>query len=542
MAENKDASNLEESKSRRISFGKYKSIIVVAIIILSIVISGTYFYYLNIKERVSQWDNKIYPGIVVEGLDLSNKTKEEATELIKENFNASTSNRIIKVQADDEILEIKYDDLSPEYNVEEAVNGAMEYGKDHNVFVKNFIIKNGAEKNIPMHFKYDDKKLSKYEEDLRNLVNREPKNATIEIDGDNITAVDGVKGRKIKVDNINEAIKDGINGIVKDNMVVELPVEIIKPKISKEDISKINGKIATFTSDYASNSTNNRAKNVEIATNKVNNTLLMPGDVFSYNDIVGERSVEKGFRNAPTFEGSKVVDGIGGGICQVSTALYRAVMKAGIKSIERTNHSMKPSYSPLGLDAVVAWGILDYKFKNTYNSPIFIEGITSKDRKIIFNIYGNKEEVGNKTYDLVAGPVTTIPATVKSIDDPNLEQGKTIIEKKPVNGYRVSSYLVTTENGQEVNRELINTDNYVKSDGITKVGTKPKPVPEEVKPNQSETSEIKTEKPTDEKPIDEKSTDEKPKEEKTVQTPSETSKPPVSLQVPQKEPGEQKNN
>lgn len=537
MAEREDTNNLEDSKNKRTSFKKYKSIVIVAVIILSIIISGTYFYYLNVKERVSQWDNKIYPGIVIEDINLSNKTKEEATELIKENFNKSTPNRIIKVKADDEILEIKYDDLSPEYNIEEAVNRAIEYGKDKNIFVKNFIIKRGVETNIPVYFKYNDTKLLEYEEELKKLVNRTPKNATIEINGDNIIAVDGIKGRKINVDNINEIIKNGINGIVNDNTVIELPVEIIEPKISKEDINKINGKISTFTSDYAHNSTNDRAKNVEIATKKVNNTLLMPGDIFSYNDTVGERSVEKGFKNAPTFEGDKVIDGIGGGICQVSTALYRTVMKAGIKSVERTNHSMKPSYSPLGLDAVVAWNILDYKFKNIYDSPIFIEGITSKDRKIIFNIYGNKEEMGNKTYDLVAGPVTTIPATVKTVDDPNLEEGKTIIEKKPINGYRVNSYLITIENGQEVNRELINTDNYLKSDGITKIGTKPKLIPEDIKTNQIESSETQIEKPEDQKPKEENK-----KEEKPVQTPPETLKPQTSIEAPSVGSGEEKNN
>ena len=126
-----------------------------------------------------------------------------------------------------------------------------------------------------------------------------------------------------------------------------------------------------------------------------------------------------------------------GGICQVSSALYRAVMRANIRSVERHNHMMPVGYAELGLDATVAWGYLDYKFKNTYDFPIYIEGIAGNGT-VTFNIYGDPAALGGNTYELVSENLGTDA------------QGNS----------KAKSYQVTYKNGVEINREYIATDTY----------------------------------------------------------------------------------
>jgi vancomycin resistance protein YoaR len=485
-----------KNKPKKIS-SKHKIIIGVATV-ATIGLSGFLGYTLSISNNVKKWEGKIYPGVKVNKVDLSGKTKEEAEVLIKNTFANSIEKKKLVVKASSEKVEINYSDLKPEYNVEEMVNKAFEYGKAENLYRKNNIIKTGAEKNFDLIFKYDQEKLKEYENELSSKVNKEAKNATLAINNGIINLVDGTSGRKINEEQMDKLIKESINGDLQEIIEVEVPVEEIAPKVTTEMLSKINGKISSFTTNYSS-STSDRAENINVATRYVNGTILLPGDEFSYNNTVGERTTARGFRLGKVFVGDKVVEDVGGGVCQVTTTLYRAVMRAGIKSTERTNHSMKPSYAEPGLDATVSWGSLDYKFKNTYDFPIYIEGYTY-NRNVTFNIYGNVEGMGGKTYELVAEGQETIPYEIKTVEDANLPQGYQEWEKQPVTGYKATSYLITYQNGTQINKEKISTDIYKKVDGIKKVGTKkaetPAPTPTPVTPTPAPTETPSTTTPS----------------------------------------------
>lgn len=476
-----------KSKSKKLS-NKHK-IIIGAATVATISLSGFLGYTVSISNNVKKWDGKIYPGVKVNKVDLSGKTKEEAKVLLKNTFSNSISNKKLVVKASTEQVEINYSDLKPEYNVEEMVNKAFEYGKVENLFSKNDIIKTGEDKNFDLIFKYDEEKLKEYENQLSLKVNKEAKNATLAINNGSINLVDGTSGRKINEEQMDKLIKESINGNVQETIEVEVPVEEIAPRVTTEMLSKVNGKIGSFTTNYSS-STSDRAENVNVATKYVNGTILLPGDEFSYNNTVGERTTARGFRPGKVFVGDKVVEDVGGGVCQVTTTLYRAVMRAGIKSTERTNHSMKPSYAEPGLDATVSWGSLDYKFKNTYNFPIYIEGYTY-NRNVTFNIYGNVEEMGGKTYELVAEGQETLPYEIKTVEDKNLPQGYQEWEKEPVTGYKATSYLITYQNGTQISKEKIASDLYKKVDGIKRIGTKkaeaPAPTPVTPTPAPTET-------------------------------------------------------
>ncbi|GIM29471.1 exported protein [Clostridium polyendosporum] len=434
-------------------------------------VAGFSVYAATIKNEVAKWENKIYPGVKVDGVDLSGKTKEEAIEILNRNFSNTIKDKKLLVKALDKKFELDYSKIDPQCNVEEAVDEALKEGKNLGLFKKNSIINNGANKDLSLNFKYDEEKLKSFEQDIESNVNKDFKNASIRINSGQVSIQPEEIGYKINVEELDKLIKDKISGKIVENAEIDVNVEKIQPTVTKDALSKINGNISSFSTDFSRNSTAQRATNVTLATNFLNGKLLMPGETFSYNQTVGERTAARGFQDASIFVGDKVEQGIGGGICQVSTTLYRAVMRAGIKSTERINHSMPTSYSPLGLDATVVWGALDYKFKNSYDFPIYIEAYTS-NQNVIINLYGNVEGMGGKTYELYAETLEQYQPNITKVNDSNLADGQTQWDKQPVTGYKVKSYLVTYQNGKEINRENIATDTYRKVDGVMKVGIK----------------------------------------------------------------------
>ena len=257
-------------------------------------------------------------------------------------------------------------------------------------------------------------------------------------------------------------------------------------------LNKINGIMSSFSSTF-SQSDSGRVENLRIATGYINGTLLMPGDEFSYNNTIGPTTPERGYKEANTYVGATIVPGYGGGVCQVSSTLYRAVIQANIRSTERRNHSMTVGYAKPGLDATVAAGYIDYKFVNTYDFPVYIQGYLSGNQ-VVFNIFGNKEAMGGKTYELVNEILETYNYGTEEVKDASLNEGTRIVKSSGANGCKASGYLVTYENGVQINKELISTDVYSARNEVVSVGTK------KVEAQVEQPAETTPEQPTEETP------------------------------------------
>ncbi len=456
--------------------GKIKKIVIGASIAIAIGATGNVIYYDNVKKAVDEWSDKIYPGITVEGINLGGMTSGEAEEILKSKYGQVAADKEIIIKAGDEEVDINFSDLSPEYNIDEVVAEAVSIGKDNNVFEQKKYISQGISENLDLTVGYNEDELKKYEEELESKVDVQAKDATISMVNGKLVVDDSVNGQDVDINEMDDLIKDAINGDIAKGLsdktiVVNVPVTETTPNVTTGELESINGVIGSFTSDYSS-STDARATNIELALKAINGTLLMPGESFSFNNIVGERTAERGYKNAATFVTNQVVDGLGGGICQVSTALNRAVIRAGIIPTERHNHSLKTSYSDYGLDSAVAWGYLDYKFTNTYSTPIYIEAVNNGSKIITINIYGNTQNKGNKTYELLATSAEiTSKATITKIEDSSLANGQEVWQTKPVDGCKSTSYIVTYENGTEISRKLLGTYTYSKVDGVLRVGT-----------------------------------------------------------------------
>ena len=231
-------------------------------------------------------------------------------------------------------------------------------------------------------------------------------------------------------------MEEAENLLQQDQEEYVIPLKVTVPEVTTKMIGTeaFPDLISEFSTKY-SQSQKDRTTNLKLAAEKINGTVLMPGEVFSYNTVVGKRTIDAGYKEAKIYVNGEVVDGLGGGICQVSSTLYNAVLYANLEIVERRNHQFVPSYVGAGLDATVVYGSIDFQFKNTRNYPIKIQ--CSVDRGICnFQIYGLKEET---EYEV------NVWANV-------ISRSKTAIKSK--------AYRQLKLNGEVVSTQLLSSDTY----------------------------------------------------------------------------------
>lgn len=304
--------------------------------------------------------------------------------------------------------------------------------------------------------------------------------ATFEV----INEVNGLDFDKEEAKSLYIALKPG--------ETAKVDLKVTEPKIKVADLGDVLFKtlIATYTSKYDT-SDKNRVTNLEVAANRCNNTVLYPGDEFSYNKALGHRTTANGYKMGNSFAGGKVVQTIGGGICQVSSTLYNAVLRAGLTITDRTAHGMYVQYVPQSTDATVVDNAIDFKFRNDRKYPVKIV-TTCENGVMTASIYGVKE-LDEPTIDIETKILETIEYTTQKQNDSSMKKGTTKVVQKPVNGYVSEAYKVYYKNGKEISRELISKDKYIPTNEIIKVGTKvDKPAGEVVTP-----PVVEPDKPTD---------------------------------------------
>lgn len=469
--------NNEKSKDDKVKGNMSKSKKIAIILLSIVVILGIIFgYFISEKNEVDSWADKIYPGVQAYGIDLGGKTKDEAVNIINNQLIPLIGNKVITVTVGDKTFELKYSDINPSVSSDQTVEQALEYGKDKEMFEKKKMIRNGVDYKVDTVLSYDEEKVKEFASNVNEQVKVGAIDAKISINGSNISITPETIGKRIDIDDLYNKIKECIDPDPEKIEAVTIDIQDYSPRITSAALSKINGIMSSYSTTFSASDTG-RVENLRISTGYINGTLLMPGDEFSYNNTIGATTPERGYKEANTYVGSEIVPGYGGGVCQVSSTLYRAVIQANIRSTERRNHSMTVGYASPGLDATVAAGYIDYKFVNTYNFPVYIQGYLSGNQ-VVFNIFGNKEAMGGKTYKLVNEILETYNYKTEEVKDPTLQEGKRVVKSSGANGCKASGYLVTYENGVQVNKELISTDVYSSRNEIVNVGTKKVETPE----------------------------------------------------------------
>ncbi|WP_373897705.1 VanW family protein [Haloimpatiens sp. FM7315] len=450
------------SKNKKNS--KKISLIVIAVIVFFLGLI-TYLY-----SDITSYKNLIFKGVTVGGVDLSGKTKNEALDLLKKGHDNAIKNNKITIKVKAKSYNIRYSDLQPRCNYDELLDKVYAYGREENFIKKLYTIKFGKNKEFEFNFDYDDEPIKKLISEIEKEINKEPEDAAIKnLKSGDLSIIPEKNGEKLLSAKLSNQIRENIKKENLKSFKLEAPVEVRKPKITKEKLKNIDSLITSFSTSYGTSSYE-RATNIKIATASINGYVLMPGEVFSFNEVVGKRTAEKGYESAGVIIGNKLESGLGGGVCQVSSTLYNAVLNAGLNSVERVHHTFPSSYVKMGRDATVDYGNIDYKFKNSFNHPIYIEGHAGGG-VINFNIYGSKD-LKSQTYTIESEVYKTIEVTTDFKDDPNLEVGKTEQVQKPHKGFKVKVYRSKYVNGEFISKEVISDDYYKPVNEVVKRGTK----------------------------------------------------------------------
>ncbi|MFT9494771.1 VanW family protein [Anaerosolibacter sp.] len=256
---------------------------------------------------------------------------------------------------------------------------------------------------------------------------------------------------------------------IEQDITLEMPLKEILPAIPKSqlELGGIKQRVSVFSTTFDPKN-RTRTNNLKQAVSTIDGTVLLPGQVFSFNQIVGKRTIENGYQEAGIYVNGQVSTGLGGGICQVSTTLYNAVLLFDLEIQERHNHSLTVPYVPLSRDAAVSWGTKDFKFVNNTPYNIFILGEV-RGNQVVFELFSTDD---NKEVKLISQTISTVPAPIKEIVDETMFIGeKKVIDPGHV-GYQSKLIKEVYENGKVVEVKTMNIDRYMSSPKIVNVGVK----------------------------------------------------------------------
>lgn len=410
-----------------------------------------------------------FDGITIDGMSVAGRTKDEVIAAVRESAAANAPKPEVKFRLDGIEYPLNLDSLPFNDDVEEVVSEAFNFGRPAPEASSEEIItcysQYQALKNAPKAYTTS-RSLSTdgLAEMVRSLLEPFNKDAVdAEIGDFNFETLqfDASESSEGCIVNIDKAIADAkalLDGGTYEG-VIDVESEVIEPKLKSEDVTQGYGLLSTATSETTWN--NNRNNNINQACQYISEKVkvLKPGDSFSFNETVGQRTADRGFLTAGTYQNGKVVDDYGGGICQVSTMIYQAALKADLEIVERHNHMFTGSYFDPGLDATVDWGNLDFKFSNNTEYPIALSiGFDSENRRITVNLYGKLPEDGGHV-ELASEVISTnAPSSGTTyIADPSRHVGD---NSAPEGDYHVGktakAYKVRFDaNGNEVSRELI---------------------------------------------------------------------------------------
>lgn len=304
-------------------------------------------------------------------------------------------------------------------------------------------------------------------EDIYSKVHTEPVDASYKEEDKKFIIIP----HKIGIDfDILEA-KSVVETVYKENQEIEIPIDIKQPKMSTKMLldTLFTDTLASFSTRYNTADTQ-RAENLRVATKSINGRILLPGEAFSYNETLGPRTIENGYKEAHVYSKGKVIQGLGGGICQVSTTLYNVTLLADVEILERRNHNMTVAYVKPGTDATVSYGTIDFKFKNNKDYPIKLTANVSGGKVNIAILGTDSEE--NKKVEIVTNVLSTKNPVQTIIEDPTMPVGTTKVIQKGQKGYLVKAYKIVKVDGVKVSEKLLSTDRYIPMENIIRKGTK----------------------------------------------------------------------
>ncbi len=424
--------------------------------------------------NASSSDTVIADGISIGDIDVSGKTAREVESLIKDRIAKAGDSDITVYCVDNESAVLHVGDIGLSWGNPEVVDEAAAYANKGNVVKRYKDRKDIARSGVKLPLKYDlnEAAIRQFVEEQCIIYNHDAVDGALSKDDEGFNIVPGSEGAVVDEDEAVNFIEEFLTGSWSGSSCeIELPVQVDIPKGTEEELSQVKDLLGSFSTSYKTSGAS-RSANVANGCRLINGTTLYPGEEFSAYDHIKPFTEANGYHMAGSYVNGLVVDSLGGGICQVSTTLYNAVIRAELEIVERNNHSMVVTYVPVSQDAAISESSgKDFRFINNLDYPIYIEGYTTDEKKIVFNVYGKETRSADRTVEFETNILETkVPEGEKIIPSAAQPVGYSSVQSAHT-GYKAELIKIVKENGTEVSREVFNTSTYTAVPRTAVIGT-----------------------------------------------------------------------
>lgn len=484
-------------KRKRSRYRRKKLILAVSTLaVICLALTGILLVAANMGN-----DKLICDGIRIGSIDVGGLTQEEAQERVSGYILAKEEKQITVYVGEQQISTVARD-LGLSYPEKDYTEEAWNVGKKGN-FLKRFQDKQLAGSG---HISYelepelDETSLRSFVETECAVYDVKAKDSKLKLKDGKIKATKSRVGQEIQVEETMELLREAVLSEEEGSGEVTAVVVQTEPEYTQEEIAQCTDLLGRYSTTYSTYQVA-RSSNVALAAGRINGTVLYPGETFSTVEVILDRTEENGYKSAPEYSSGKVIDGIGGGVCQVSTTLYNAVINAELEVVERSPHSMVVAYVDVSRDAAISGDYKDFKFQNNLTYPVYIMGSASGG-VLTFQIYGQETRPENREISFESEITATIePGEEVVTEDPSLPASYRTVTQSAHVGYKANLWKIVKIDGVQTDRILLNSSSYSPSPQYVTVGkqdTTPTPSPSDKagngKKNSDSQSQSRTEK------------------------------------------------
>ena len=449
-------------------FKHLKKCIIGGIAAVGIAVTG---YAVSAAYADTQQGDTILDNIYIGEVAVGGMTADEAEQAVRDYVQGMQDTKLTLTAGSKSIL-VSLKRLGVEWENTGVVEEASMIGKSGSLITRYKDKKDleHAPREFALTFRADESKITSYLKKYKKKADQKAKDGGLVRENGAFTITEGKEGISLNVAESAKRITSFIQGDWDAKEAeIELAADTVKPRGTKEELAKVKDVLGTCTTDYSS-STAGRIMNVETGCSRINGKLLYPGDTFSVYETVSPFDAEHGYALAGSFENGTVVDTYGGGICQVSTTLYDAVILAELEIKERFEHSMIVTYVEPSMDAAIAGTVKDLKFVNNLDTPVYIEGITGGG-KLTFNIYGEETRPANREVSFESEIISETQPPTQLQGSASYNVGYVGVQQSSHVGKVAKLWKVVKVDGKEKSREEFNNSTYYASPTIITVGT-----------------------------------------------------------------------
>lgn len=429
-------------------------------------LSQEYTLYESYRAMVGRVNvDTFYDGIKINGVDVSGMTLKQAGEAVGEGQTRTLSDFAVVVESGDKRWRISSQEVPLRFDTQEVLARAYALGRSGSLSERDQTIAQlGSEgRSFETSMGYDRDKVRELTDIIASRLSREATDAKLyafEVQTHEFTFTSEAQGYQVDADGLYREVIAALDAGDYD-AVITPKGEIIEPTITKQALAGMFGMIASYTTETTADK--NRNQNITLSAEAINGKVVQPGETLSFNACTGERTRAKGYREAGAISGGVLVDATGGGVCQTSSTLFNAVVRADLEIVDRTEHSWPSTYVPKGEDAAVDWPRLDFVFKNNKDTPVFIIAYFA-DQKVTVEVYGHLLESG-VSIELASDLIRTLKPSdeVLYTQDTSLPAGTSKAGRKKRTGYVVDTYKVYYKDGVETERSLLWRTTYKSS-------------------------------------------------------------------------------